>query len=40
MAGGGAQGLDGVAAVGGGGGSEVAVSARNMVQLVCAPASV
>ena len=40
VAGGGVQGLDGVAAVRGGGGGEVAVSARYVVQLVCAPASV
>ena len=40
MADGGVQGLDGVAAVRGGGDGEVAVSTGNMVQLVCAPAGV
>ena len=40
VAGGGVQGLDGVAAVGGGGSCEVAFPARNMIQLVCAPACV
>ena len=38
MADGRVEGLDGVAAVGGGG--EEAVSTRNVVQVVCAPAGV
>jgi hypothetical protein len=40
MADGGVQGLDGVAAVGWGGGSEVTFSTRNVVQLIGAPAGV
>ena len=40
VAGGGVEGLDGVAAVGGGGGCEVTFPARNMIQLVCAPTCV
>ena len=40
VVGGRVKGLNGVAAVGGGGGRKVTFSTRNMVQLVCAPSCV